>query len=83
MFVRGTVLGIISSKPVINMIPSAYSENRRMTKLKISTYKRKYKEVGFTAQEFEFVLWGDLPNIDIYDLKEGDMVHAEFQSGGR
>lgn len=79
MFAKGTILGVITTAPIIEYFDTVVGEHRKKTRLTISCFRKKTREPGYFEDDINFICWGDLPGgMDFYSLKEGDMVYAEF-----
>lgn len=79
MFVKGSILGIVTKAPIIEYFDTSVGENRKKSRLTISTFTKKFKEPGYYENDVNFICWGDLPGgMDFHSLKEGHMVYAEF-----
>lgn len=80
MFIKGTVLGIVTKAPVIEHFDTALGENRKKITLTVSSFRKKYREPGYFEDDVIFYSWGEVPGgVDFYALKEGDMVFGEFK----
>lgn len=78
MFAKGTILGVVVTAPIIEHFENSFGELRKKTRISISCFRKKFRDSGYIEDDLHFICWGDLPGVDFYSLKEGDMVYAEF-----